>query len=61
MTSKLYSIDGQIINVSFKRIEVRRNYILPTIEWVFLFSSKSEPNVKSTDLIIKNPSLKLFM
>jgi hypothetical protein len=57
----IYSIDGQVIAISHQRIEVKRNYILPTIELVFLFSSKTESYATSTDLIIKNPILKLSM
>lgn len=57
----MYSIDGQIINISYKKIQVNNNYILPTITLIFSRSSKSDLNAKSTDLIIKSPLLKLFV
>ena len=51
----MYQINGQVIQLSFKMVEVKNDYIMPTIALIFSRSSKAAQNVESKDLIIKNP------
>ena len=57
----MHQINGQIIQLSFKRIDVKDDYILPTIGFTFSRSSKVVQNSIAKDLSVKNPTTKFSL
>ena len=54
-------IGGQILQLSYNAVEVKDDYIMPTIALIFSRSSKPAQNVESKDLVVKNPIAKVSL